>query len=439
MGTRNFFRRAFSDLWCLPRRAPIHCQEGTGPTHYSLNSTPTTVYNTCLLTALPRMLSATLAESGIAKIQPLFCVGVNDISAMEQMEGGYVACEYGTQINDDCEYGLDRNWYHVGFNLISSLGTPDRIFAHKNNIYDLFVTIPSSYCTSPTEEAIVTPPAIASKPSSILLSPLVSHPEFISPPAPPPTNASTSTLATSTRPARVRTTPTKYNTTDLRRYRILRRLLIDSSAAAQPRLVTSRRSSFSNAFSPPPDDTDADNNTEDQDALTDTMRKMVLGGWFWWYGRDNRSTRRWRGEDGNGGGVGGVGLGVNGMGLFGRKWGDAAEEEEEEERSFFHLLSTTLLTTLRALLASAVTDADSADDSLFLYPEHLEQLGLDPSADASFVEELARIYFDKDVEVVRARGMCGRCWEGFVEQAAVWGCATVGVDGGCCCFEGLGV
>lgn len=107
--------------------------------------------------------------------------------------------------------------------------------------------------------------------------------------------------------------------------------------------------------------------------------------------------------------------------------------------SFFHLLSTTLLTTLRALLSSAAADADSADDFLFLYPEHLEQLGLDPSADARFVEELARVYFGKEVEVMRTRGVCGRCWEDTVERAVGWGCAAVGENGGCCCFEGLGV
>lgn len=54
---------------------------------------------------------------------------------------------------------------------------------------------------------------------------------------------------------------TKINATDIRRYRVLLKLLASYGV---------------NNY----------NGEEDGGDITDTWRKMMFGGWFWWYGRD---------------------------------------------------------------------------------------------------------------------------------------------------------
>lgn len=71
---------------------------------------------------------------------------------------------------------------------------------------------------------------------------------------------------------------------------------------------------------------------------------------------------------------------------------------EIELIGYFHNLTFNLLTTLRSILTSTAS-FHNADEPVLLSPEHFTLLGLDPRADADFVVQLAKIYFDKDVRV----------------------------------------
>ncbi|CAG8501899.1 6186_t:CDS:10 [Diversispora eburnea] len=53
-------------------------------------------------------------------------------------------------------------------------------------------------------------------------------------------------------------------------------------------------------------------------------------------------------------------------------------------------------------VTSSVHDHDPGE-TIFLYPDHLIQLGLDPHEDGTFVEELAEMYFGKEVEAIVKR------------------------------------
>lgn len=291
---------------------------------------------------------------------------------------------------------------------------------------------------------------------------------------------------------------TKYNATDIRRYRILRRILLTYDEA--------KFRTQSNL--PPEAHSLLGENNEDTDTLAETTRKMVVGGWFWWYGRDTwgrkhehpeldvedlfpSSTRRkprwWRqvirfskqrrresiltdGSEGLLGGMeveedagevqvertnsGNYRIKLDGRDILNRGAPTEADIHEEPDATanedlrrlptdlkvdlevelirFFHLLSTTLLTTLRSLLLTTIPQED--DGYIFLYPEHMQQLGLDPTADAGFVEELSKLYFGKNVEVVRSKGCCATCWEGATD-----GFSNLASQVGCCCFEGMGI
>jgi len=104
-------------------------------------------------------------------------------------------------------------------------GTTDRILQHKQNLYDLLVKLP---------------PHDGNHSNPILV---------------PSPDSSFSTHVS-----------TKINATDIRRYRVLLRLL---AAYGENHLEME----------------------EDGGDMTDTWRKMMFGGWFWWYGRNNGYQR----------------------------------------------------------------------------------------------------------------------------------------------------
>lgn len=174
---------------------------------------------------------------------------------------------------------------------------------------------------------------------------------------------------------------TNINATDIRRYRVLLKIL----------------ASYGVNF--------LDGYEEDGGNLTDTWRKMMFGGWFWWYGRDGYQKLS---DDygGEGEEEGDVLLSYHdepsqdAQNVDGSK--DISEIEVELIR-FFQALTTSLFNTLRSMIVTSNV-YESDDEITFLYSDHLIQLGLDPRDDGAFVEELAEMYFGKEVEVVGKGG-----------------------------------
>ncbi|KAJ2958824.1 hypothetical protein NQZ79_g5678 [Umbelopsis isabellina] len=208
------------------------------------------VYNICLLASLPRTHNLTLTLEGKNKLQPLFCVGINDIEQLEKLEGGYVAC------------------------------TPDKIFQQKHHLFDILVTLPDT----PEDEAgpgmmldgagvSYNLPKLAHSPSLRIQSV-----DF----------GSTGNLRNM-----------RYTQANFLQYRILR-IMIKSRMNNTDNRRLSGSTTFSDLFSEPDDGYDykladlLDRNSQSE-SLGDTLGKFLLGGWFWWYGRDEgRSTSRFQ-------------------------------------------------------------------------------------------------------------------------------------------------
>jgi hypothetical protein len=51
-------------------------------------------------------------------------------------------------------------------------------------------------------------------------------------------------------------------------------------------------------------------------------------------------------------------------------------------------------------------DQNGFEETIYLHPDHMIQLGLDPYDDGVFVESLANMYFGKKVEVIGKDGNC---------------------------------
>ncbi|CAG8699527.1 24579_t:CDS:2 [Gigaspora margarita] len=145
---------------------------------------------------------------------------------------------------------------------------------------------------------------------------------------------------------------TNINATDIRRYRVLLKIL----------------ASYGVNF--------LDGYEEDGGNLTDTWRKMMFGGWFWWYGRD-------------------------GYQKLSDDYGGEGEEEGDVLLSYHDEPSQDAQNVDGS---KDISEIESDDEITFLYSDHLIQLGLDPRDDGAFVEELAEMYFGKEVEVVGKGG-----------------------------------
>ncbi|GBB97021.1 hypothetical protein RclHR1_00290019 [Rhizophagus clarus] len=231
--------------------------------------------------------------------------------------------------------------------------TTDLIFEHKKSLYDLFVILPH-------EEN------------------LHQHPELITPPG--------SQLST------------KINATDIRRYRVLLKLLASYGV---------------NNY----------NGEEDGSDITDTWRKMMFGGWFWWYGRDGYqrlNDDEYDEEDGENREE--ITLNNQNESSSGNSSNVEPSEIEVEMIRFFQALTTNLFNTLRPM----VMPDEIEEETVILYPDNLIQLGLDPYDDGAFVKELADIYFGKKVEVV-GKGC----------NILIQSCSNLfsSIENTCCCFR----
>lgn len=203
------------------------------------------MYNTCLLATLPRSHDLTLTLEGKSKLQALFCVGINDIDEMETTEEGYVAC------------------------------TPDKIFQQKPHLYDILVTLPD-----PSDDDSSQGFLLEGIGSSYSL-PQLSHSPHLRIDAVDGGHLKAM----------------RYTQANFLRYRILRIMIKSRMNRLSRRL--SETTTFSDLFSEPDDGYDIklagllDRNSS-SDTLGDTLGKFLLGGWFWWYGRDEERPTRFR-------------------------------------------------------------------------------------------------------------------------------------------------
>jgi hypothetical protein len=183
--------------------------------------------------------------AGQSKLQPLFCVGINDIDELEKINGGYVAC------------------------------TPDKIFQQKPHLYDILVTLPD-----PSDDDSSQGIVLEGIGSSYSL-PQLAHSPYLR-----IESVDGSVLK-----------PMRYTQANFLRYRILRIMI--KSRLNQPDRRLSTTTTFSDLFSEPDDGYDvklADllDRSSASDSLGDTLGKFLLGGWFWWYGRDEEHPSRLR-------------------------------------------------------------------------------------------------------------------------------------------------
>ncbi|CAG8515150.1 9134_t:CDS:10, partial [Acaulospora morrowiae] len=184
---------------------------------------------------------------------------------------------------------------------------------------------------------------------------------------------------------------TNINATDIRRYRVLLKILASHGL---------------NNY----------NVEEDGGNMTDTGRKMMFGGWFWWYGRDGYQRlddREAADEILLNNQPESVQDGLNLLNIDGTK--DTSEIEA---------LTTNLFNELRTIIESSI--AYDSEEIILLYPDHLIQLGLDPHEDGVFVEEFAEMYFGKKVEVI---GKGGGCLVQLFKKFSAY------LDDSCCCFR----
>lgn len=202
------------------------------------------------MATLPRTHSLNLTLEGKTKLQPLFCVGINDIDDLEKLEGGYVAC------------------------------TPDKIFQQKHHLFDILVTLPDS----PEDEA---GPGMMLEGAGVSYSlPKLAHT--------PSLRIQSVDIGSTGNLKNLR-----YTQANFLQYRILR-IMIKSRMNTMDSRRLSGSTTFSNLFSEPDDGYDykladlLDRNSQSE-SLGDTLGKFLLGGWFWWYGRDEgRSASRFQ-------------------------------------------------------------------------------------------------------------------------------------------------
>ncbi|KAL1924435.1 uncharacterized protein VTP21DRAFT_4089 [Calcarisporiella thermophila] len=301
------------------------------------------VYGSCLLVAQPS--SSYSLPSPKEKLQPLFSISINDAEMLASIPHGLVAC------------------------------TTDKIYSTKPHLYDLYVSLPP-------------PPVVGG----------VRKPEFVLSPTAKELNT------------------THIGRIDIRRYRMLRSMMSkwgdgESTGMAGPQ-------------------------DEGEESFGDTTRNMVVGGWWWWWYRreDGESRRNSSGETTSNKGVeegeeeqrGLLSL-VSGSGIAGPSGstrGGVFEHELEEEPAehgeleielvrYFRHLTGQLLHKLQVLietseaanyLAEGGYDEESA--CVIIRPEQLLHLGLDPKHDRRFVEELAKVYFRRNVQVAAPPGCC---------------------------------
>ncbi|KAG0202429.1 hypothetical protein BGX33_009715 [Mortierella sp. NVP41] len=356
-----------------------------------IESTCLTVYNICLMATIPSGELPLAQTRSSERLQPLFCVGIHDIDHMTSLRGGFVAC------------------------------TTDKLFLYKPHLFDVLVDLSAA---SGSAVAYTSPKE--TRPSLSIVKEIKGQ------------------LALEA---------TEPHLVDRRRYFALMQQLARYQRRQdwmQKRLIeeiseteAGREGGDARTLE------DHDNHRERHGRqasglsgggfnMSDTLGMMLTGGWWWWYGSDeeeedyeplipNKSVPgqvQGLSQDGEDQRRGGARLQVLQMHTSG--------SSSTEAIRCFHNLTRTVLSELNRLIAFKTTaaifeDADTFSDNaeeeesrrrrllreegattdaaaaapppLQLSRHDIQQLGLDPSREGPFVEELSQIYFNADVRV----------------------------------------
>ncbi|KAF9339401.1 hypothetical protein BGZ91_006037 [Linnemannia elongata] len=359
-----------------------------------IESTCLAVYNICLMATIPSGEISLAQTKSNERLQPLFCVGIHDIDHMSSLHGGFVAC------------------------------TTEKLFLFKLHLFDLVVDLSASSGS-----------AIA------YTSPKEAHPRL----------------------SIVKEVGGEYameasepHMVDHRRYFALMQQLARYQRRQdwmQKRLVEEISEAEANrdggsggdarALEDPVHRRDGSSGSDGRRQgsassssstggfnMSDTLGMMLTGGWWWWYGSDdaeaedyeplipNKSVPGQGQQDGDDQRRNGARIQVLQMQTSG--------SSSTEAIRCFHNLTRTVLLEMSRLIAFKATAAifddpiessfsserGSADETtvasaashttaapLQLSRHDVQQLGLDPSREGKFVEELSQIYFNADVRV----------------------------------------
>lgn len=213
-----------------------------------------TVYNICLMATIPSGTASMATDRPNDRVQPLFCVGINDIEYIEALQGGYVACKcYGPSRSFLTEQPL------TGPTLLAILGTTDKLFAFKPQLYDVLVDLSA--------------PSIKVQYSTLKLP----HP-----------NVRLTTLVqgvpTSEETRAVAMDNRRYFSLLLQLARFRRR-----QGTLQKRLCAESALESPAAVEDPPDVLKLHHEDSVKSHGLDmagTLRVMMTGGWWWWYGNE---------------------------------------------------------------------------------------------------------------------------------------------------------
>ncbi|KAF9148968.1 hypothetical protein BG015_009275 [Linnemannia schmuckeri] len=359
-----------------------------------IESTCLAVYNICLMATIPSGEISLAQTRSNERLQPLFCVGIHDIDHMSSLRGGFVAC------------------------------TTEKLFLFKLHLFDLIVDLSAS-----SRNAVAYP------------SPKEAHPRL------------SIVKEIGTEYALEATEPYM---ADHRRYFALMQQLARYQRRQdwmQKRLVEEISEAEANRDGGDGDARTLENPDHHRDGssgstarrqgsrsisstggfnMSDTLGMMLTGGWWWWYGSDdaeaedyeplipNKSVPGQVQQDGEEQRRSGARIQVLQMQTSG--------SSSTEAIRCFHNLTRTVLLEMSRLIAFKTTAAifddptefsfsserRSADETttasvsstsagalppLQLSRHDVQQLGLDPSREGKFVEELSQIYFNADVRV----------------------------------------
>ncbi|KAF9093864.1 hypothetical protein BGX29_009775 [Mortierella sp. GBA35] len=325
------------------------------------------------------------------RLQPLFCVGIHDIDHMTSLRGGFVAC------------------------------TTDKLFLYKPHLFDVLVDLSAA---SGSAVAYTSPKE--TRPSLSIVKEIKGQLAL---------EATEPHLVDHRRYFALMQQLARYQ----RRQDWMQKRLIEEISETE----AGREGGDTRTLE------DHDNHRERHGRqasglsgggfnMSDTLGMMLTGGWWWWYGSDeeeedyeplipNKSVPgqvQGLSQDGEDQRRGGARLQVLQMHTSG--------SSSTEAIRCFHNLTRTVLSELNRLIAFKTTaaifeDADTFSDNaeeeesrrrrllreegattdaaaaapppLQLSRHDIQQLGLDPSREGPFVEELSQIYFNADVRV----------------------------------------
>ncbi|KAG0049639.1 hypothetical protein BGZ83_005536 [Gryganskiella cystojenkinii] len=327
------------------------------------------VYNICLMATIPSGAATLSSNRCHERVQPLFCVGINDIEHIEALHGGYVAC------------------------------TTDKLFMFKPHLYDVLVDLSAQSLKVQYSTPKLPHPKVH---RTILVQGR-------------PTLEETAALAT-----------------DRQRYFSLLQQLARfrrRQGSLQRRLESASSGSVLGLEIPAIPHGPESLRLHQEESIkglgldmAGTLKMMMTGGWWWWYGDEIAEEEEYEPflqshpEDEQGGDD----VGTPRSSRADQRLGGACLQvlqiqtngnADTEAIRFFHHLTRTVLSELDRLLSYKSTAAIFEDEpetgsheastsqNIILTREDMNGLGVDYPKDDSFVEELSKLYFDTDVVI----------------------------------------